>query len=96
MKSNPNTIQGNTERLLAKYASVIATNRSKKIEEAFIKVVPGWQRKLVLLTRSRILGKLFGWELRTFVGSEKWEIWNKGKIFYVSENLWPLNPRDRI
>jgi hypothetical protein len=31
------------------------------------------------------MGKLFGWELRTFVGSEKWEIWNRGKLFYVSE-----------
>jgi len=76
-----------TEDLLAKYASVIATNRSKKIDDSFKKVVPGWQQKLLLLTRSRLLGKLFGWELRTFVGSEKWEIWNRGKRYFVSEDL---------
>ena len=75
----------NTEDLLAKYASVISTNRAKKIEDSFKKVVPKWQYKLLLFTRSRLMGKLFGWELRTFVGSEKWEIWNRGKLFYVSE-----------
>lgn len=73
--------------LLYKYASIIADNRERKIENAFIRLVPHWQQKLLLLTKSRFLARLFGWELRTFIGSERWEIWNRGKLFYKSENL---------
>jgi hypothetical protein len=72
------------KNIIAKYVEKEARARAKRIDTAFKQVMPEWQWKLMLKTKSRLLGKLLGYELRTFVGSNKFEIWRHGKKLYYT------------
>jgi hypothetical protein len=74
------------KNLLNKYAEIEARKRAERIEcaLAYQLVMPKWQYKLMLITKSRLLGKIFGYELRTYVDSNKFEIWKRGKKLYYS------------
>jgi hypothetical protein len=74
----------NMKNILNKYVEIEARKRAQRIDTAFKQVMPEWQWKLMLKTKSRLLGKLLGYELRTYVDSNKFEIWRWGKKLYYT------------
>ncbi len=67
------------ENILYTRAEALAYARAKRIDNAFKSVMPEWQWKLMLKTKSKFLAKLLGYEIRYFIGSNKFEIWRRGK-----------------
>jgi hypothetical protein len=70
------------ENILYKYTEKLAKQRARRIDNAFKKVVPLWQQKVLLKTKSKLIGKLFGWEIRTYLQSDKFEIWNRRNKYF--------------
>ena len=58
--------------------------RAQAIEDAFKLVLPNWQWKVLMKTKSNFLAKIFGWELRTYIEDEHFEIWKNGKKHFSS------------
>lgn len=72
------------KNIINKYVEIEARNRAKRIDTAFKLVMAPWEWKLMMLTKSRLLGKILGYELRTYVDSNKFEIWKRGKKLYYT------------
>jgi len=73
-----------TENIIYKKVESLAKYKARKIDNAFKKVLPKWQWKLLMITKSHLLGRLLGWELRVYIGTDKFEIWNRNKRCYKS------------
>ena len=68
--------------ILYKYTEKEALKYSKKIDNAFKLIMPKWQWKLMSKTKSKFLGKLFGYKIKIYIHSNKFEIWRWGKRLY--------------
>lgn len=78
------TKRNKMKNLIYKYAEIEARKKAERIDNAFKQILPNWQWKLLLKTKSRLLGKTLGYEIRTFTDSDKFEIWRRGKKLYYT------------
>lgn len=74
------------DTIINKYVEIEARKRAERIDTAFKLVMAPWEWKLMMLTKSRLLGKILGYELRTYVNSNKFEIWKRGKKIYYTNH----------
>ena len=72
------------KNILYESVEIEAKKRAERIDNAFKQVMPAWQRKLILKTKSSLLERLFGYELHLFSNSNKFEIWKRGKKLYYT------------